>query len=474
MASVKKDIRQLIKVAEKAGWVVGYDNSGHRSWIPPNGGVPVRTSSTPSDWRGLERIKNDLRRKGLDVPHAGYTPPKVTRADVDENLDPYAMVREAQGIHASVAGSILGQADPFQMHRVGAAADRLSNRNPIIDGIAFLGEGLLAWESGTSTESPTLEEVMASIGSTARVSGGVVTKIAQGAYEILRMEAERLRSPREGTRWLYQHSIKFAILRAARAAGITDAEELETYSKLIYGLFKDDSRGEPAALCLRGYKAPNGSTPAVESLWSLADAWTAPDSIVPLTRFKSERDKRMEYVEGKLTPEQAGENRQPAPVEIVQPATTANETKETAMSEEAVPMPNAPYKCAECGETFLNKSALGGHTHKHRNERLRALEVIDLDSRRPAEDTVTATGFDPSMVDAVRACMVSILTGDSKAVTDLTYERDVQAEQITQLVTDVKTMSEQIDNLRAALAMVNDVVNLKAIGLDADSLGLSL
>jgi hypothetical protein len=66
MAS-KKDLAVLIKIAIEAGWRVERTKSGHYKWLSPNSIDFFYSSSTPSDNRALENLKQDLRRRGLDV-----------------------------------------------------------------------------------------------------------------------------------------------------------------------------------------------------------------------------------------------------------------------------------------------------------------------------------------------------------------------------------------------------------------------
>jgi len=66
MAS-KKELAVIIKVAISAGWRVELTKGGHYKWIAPNNIDFVFSSSTPSDNRALENLKQDLRRRGLDV-----------------------------------------------------------------------------------------------------------------------------------------------------------------------------------------------------------------------------------------------------------------------------------------------------------------------------------------------------------------------------------------------------------------------
>jgi hypothetical protein len=63
----RKELAQLIKVVLRAGWIVEPTKNCHYKWIAPNNSGFFFSSSTPSDKRALERIKQDLRRLGTDV-----------------------------------------------------------------------------------------------------------------------------------------------------------------------------------------------------------------------------------------------------------------------------------------------------------------------------------------------------------------------------------------------------------------------
>lgn len=65
--SLKKDIKQLMRIAQEQGWEVSNTNGGHLRWRPPNNAPLVFTASTPSDRRAIHRILRDLQRSGLRV-----------------------------------------------------------------------------------------------------------------------------------------------------------------------------------------------------------------------------------------------------------------------------------------------------------------------------------------------------------------------------------------------------------------------
>lgn len=60
---MKKDLRQLRKQYEKAGWTVAYTGGGHFAFYGPNGEGPIFTPSTPSGGcRSIENIRAKLKR----------------------------------------------------------------------------------------------------------------------------------------------------------------------------------------------------------------------------------------------------------------------------------------------------------------------------------------------------------------------------------------------------------------------------
>ena len=62
----RKELQQIVKVARKFGWTVVPTKACHLKWIAPSGAF-FYSSGTPSDARGLERMKQDLKRSGFDL-----------------------------------------------------------------------------------------------------------------------------------------------------------------------------------------------------------------------------------------------------------------------------------------------------------------------------------------------------------------------------------------------------------------------
>ena len=61
--SARKEIKEMIKAARKAGWIVTLTNGGHWKWQNPNGDI-FYSALTPSDRRALLNMKAYLRRMG--------------------------------------------------------------------------------------------------------------------------------------------------------------------------------------------------------------------------------------------------------------------------------------------------------------------------------------------------------------------------------------------------------------------------
>jgi predicted RNA binding protein YcfA (HicA-like mRNA interferase family) len=62
--SVKKDVEQLIHVAQDQGWHVTKTKGSHWKWTSPQGAI-VFSGQTPSDLRALKNIKRELRLRGF-------------------------------------------------------------------------------------------------------------------------------------------------------------------------------------------------------------------------------------------------------------------------------------------------------------------------------------------------------------------------------------------------------------------------
>jgi hypothetical protein len=65
-----RDLKDVVTRAKRAGWSVEPTRGGHLRFCPPAklGGPCLYTASTPSDRRGLDNLRAQLRRAGLDDP----------------------------------------------------------------------------------------------------------------------------------------------------------------------------------------------------------------------------------------------------------------------------------------------------------------------------------------------------------------------------------------------------------------------
>jgi hypothetical protein len=66
---VKKDMRALLAQAEDAGCEVKPTRNGHVQIKVPGGGIVI-AASTASDHRTIKNTRAELRRAGLELPHA--------------------------------------------------------------------------------------------------------------------------------------------------------------------------------------------------------------------------------------------------------------------------------------------------------------------------------------------------------------------------------------------------------------------
>jgi predicted RNA binding protein YcfA (HicA-like mRNA interferase family) len=59
-----KDLRQLIKQAEKQGWRVKVTGGNHLKWLPPRGQFVI-SSFSPSDPRAIKNLTKQLEKEGF-------------------------------------------------------------------------------------------------------------------------------------------------------------------------------------------------------------------------------------------------------------------------------------------------------------------------------------------------------------------------------------------------------------------------
>jgi len=65
--SLKKDLRAILREAERQGWQVELRKGGPYKLRPPAGqGPPITTGSTPGDRRGLLNLIARMRRYGFE------------------------------------------------------------------------------------------------------------------------------------------------------------------------------------------------------------------------------------------------------------------------------------------------------------------------------------------------------------------------------------------------------------------------
>lgn len=64
--SAKQRIKELTRMAERAGWRVVMTKRHHLKWYPPRGDMYV-SPTTPSDYRSIKNIEAELKRRGLEA-----------------------------------------------------------------------------------------------------------------------------------------------------------------------------------------------------------------------------------------------------------------------------------------------------------------------------------------------------------------------------------------------------------------------
>lgn len=66
MKGVTKDLKPLIKAAERQGWRVDLSKNNHVKFLAPSGAMVIAGVSI-SDHRGLKNVQSHLRKAGLAV-----------------------------------------------------------------------------------------------------------------------------------------------------------------------------------------------------------------------------------------------------------------------------------------------------------------------------------------------------------------------------------------------------------------------
>lgn len=65
---MKKDIRRMIRIAEKQGWIVEHRKGGHILFFPPEKEYGfVTVSGSTSDHKALKNIRSYLKGAGLKL-----------------------------------------------------------------------------------------------------------------------------------------------------------------------------------------------------------------------------------------------------------------------------------------------------------------------------------------------------------------------------------------------------------------------
>jgi predicted RNA binding protein YcfA (HicA-like mRNA interferase family) len=62
--ALRTELKNIIRLAEKQGWVVSLTKGGHLRWTR-NDGAFFFSASTPSDGRALKNIMKELRNRDL-------------------------------------------------------------------------------------------------------------------------------------------------------------------------------------------------------------------------------------------------------------------------------------------------------------------------------------------------------------------------------------------------------------------------
>lgn len=66
MAGAKKELKEIVKAADKQGWRVRTRKSGHLTFYAPDGINMVTTGGTPSDHRAIDNLVSKLRSYGFE------------------------------------------------------------------------------------------------------------------------------------------------------------------------------------------------------------------------------------------------------------------------------------------------------------------------------------------------------------------------------------------------------------------------
>jgi predicted RNA binding protein YcfA (HicA-like mRNA interferase family) len=64
--SAKKELKEIVKAAEKQGWRVKQTKKGHLMFLAPDGVNKLTTGGTPSEHRAIDNLLASLRRYGFE------------------------------------------------------------------------------------------------------------------------------------------------------------------------------------------------------------------------------------------------------------------------------------------------------------------------------------------------------------------------------------------------------------------------
>jgi predicted RNA binding protein YcfA (HicA-like mRNA interferase family) len=63
--AAKKELKEIVKAAEKQGWRVETTKKGHLKFLAPDGINGLTTGGTPSEHRAIANLLASLRRYGF-------------------------------------------------------------------------------------------------------------------------------------------------------------------------------------------------------------------------------------------------------------------------------------------------------------------------------------------------------------------------------------------------------------------------
>jgi hypothetical protein len=368
MRGISKEVRPLIDVAKEQGWTVTITGKNHLVFTSPDGTAKVHGSGTPSDRRSLDNLNAQLRQAGLEVPRSGYTPPKAKRrVFIDTLLGQGSLTTSAGVIDSTLSNAVDGL--------IGDRAE--SNYRAALNEAMHAVVTAQETDADTTTLTDTVRvnakgKIVARIGDSARFSGVPVSQaleVSQLVYNQVRKEALQRGGKKDGGRLLFEGQLKGIMVRLLAEQNIDNPAQVEALTELIYKILKDTTAGTPALINVRRYVPAHEGTPAVPSIWSVAQEWTAPASIVPAFLARKTEHDAIDKRAARLTPAEAGEDRDPMPVKTEYKCKTCDEAFESTVALAAHAAHNhgrkmdlTPVMCDLCGK--LCKGQMGLHAHQ--------------------------------------------------------------------------------------------------------------